>query len=223
MSDSGSGKISELKTKFVEEIRLSGAISDAMKTRKGRRVFKKDSSEKEKKKEQERRRDEFREELRLKLREYASQYTAEVKDEAHIENIRNLAEHFTKNYKDILEGEELVFGVAQKALNVYLKSLWCAGENIIPPHCPFDSDILDLIKPKLPRKRKSVVSKNPEPANFKHGWTDASEADYRTWVTLAKAKAGQQSLPEWELAEWQTAQDRERTRIVERIAARKKT
>ena len=156
MNDEKSEKLDGLKTKFIEEIHLASAMSDAMKTRKGRRVFKKSLSDKEKTKEQERRREEFKEELRSKLREYATQYTVKVEDEPHIENIRNLAAYFTKNYNDILEGGELVFGVAQKALNVYLKGRWCTGEGTIPPHCPFDSDILDLIKPKLPRKRKST-------------------------------------------------------------------
>jgi hypothetical protein len=198
-------EIEGLKTKFIEETRIANAISDATKTRRGRPVFKKGQG-------QEQRREEFRYELSSKLREYAKAYTVEVKDDAHITTIRSLMEHMTVNYKDILFDDELAFGVAQKVLNVYLKSLWCADGATLPPHCPFDDNILRKIRP---RKRRG------QPYTFSHRWTYANESEYREWVVLAKGNAGEQSLPAWELEEWQAAQDQEQARIAERAAKRK--
>jgi hypothetical protein len=121
-------EVEKLKRNFVEELRLSSAISDALKTRGGRRVFRKIVSDKEteegkkERREQGQRIDEFREDLHAKLRGYAEAYTVEVVHEAHIKNIRDLAGDLTEKYKDILYDKELTFGVAQKALNVYLKA-----------------------------------------------------------------------------------------------------
>jgi hypothetical protein len=36
-------------------------------------------------------------------------------------------------------------GLAQKALNLYLKYLWCLGEIHEPPHCPLDSIVLGQV------------------------------------------------------------------------------
>jgi hypothetical protein len=36
-------------------------------------------------------------------------------------------------------------GTAQKALNLYLKYLWCLGEIKTPPHCPFDRGIIQML------------------------------------------------------------------------------
>lgn len=198
-------EIAGLKTKFIEENRIANAISDATKTRRGRPVFKKEKG-------QEHRREEFRYELSSKLREYGKAYTVEAKDEAHITTIRYLMEYVTVNYKDILFDDELAFGVAQKVLNVYLKTLWCANGTTLPPHCPFDDNILKKIRPR---------KKRGQPYTFNPRWTYANESEYREWVALAKVKAGEQSLSAWELEEWQAAQDQEQARIAERATKRK--
>jgi hypothetical protein len=204
------GEVEELKTKFIEETRVANAISDATKVRRGRRIFEKASTD-EQETRQKLRREEFALELGSMLRRYSKGYTVEVKDEPHIENIRELRKYLNDNYEDILNNHDLTFGVAQKALNVYLKYLWCVDGKTLPPHCPFDREILDAIRPRKIRK---------QPYTFEDRWTYANENQYREWVALAREKAGQKSLSAWELEVWQAAQERAREEIVHRIAAR---
>lgn len=112
-------------------------------------------------------------------------------DEAHIRRIRELASGLTKAHAAVLYGEEFVFGVAAKAVNVYLKHLWC-GEpslDIRPTHCPFDNNIIDALNPQGCERR----------------WTYGGEKDYREWVRLAYLAAtaeGYSRLSEWELEKW---------------------
>jgi hypothetical protein len=201
-----------LKNKFIEETRVANAIADTN-ARSGRRVFEKTSNKAEKKA-QEIRREEFALELGLKLREFASRYTVQVEDKTHIENICELAKFLNDSYKDILHDGEVSFGFAQKALNVYLKYLWCSDGRTIPPHCPFDSIILDKIKPR--KKRKQPREK------FQARWTHGTKDDYRDWVARARSKLrDSETLPEWELRVWQVAQDKERQKIAARVAAKK--
>jgi hypothetical protein len=81
-----------LKQDFLEEVRISSAISDALKVRGGHHVYKEVSKEEtpEGKKERRKhslRREEFREELRSKLQHYAETYKQPVDSEQHITNI----------------------------------------------------------------------------------------------------------------------------------------
>jgi hypothetical protein len=201
-----------LKNKFIEQTRVSNAIADTN-TRSGRRVFKETVS-KEEEKAQELSREEFALELGLKLRELASRYTVKVEDEPHIANIRELVTYLNDNYEDILHERKVSFGFAQKALNVYLKYLWCTDGKTIPPHCPFDSIILDGIKP---RKKRNQPQKN-----FENRWTYGTEDHYRDWLARAKGNLGEnETLPEWELRVWQAAQDKETAKIITRVKNRK--
>lgn len=204
------GGVEELKAKFIEETRVANAISDATKIRRGRRIFEKTSTNEQEAK-QKLKREEFALELGSMLRRYAKGYTVEVKDEPHVANIRDLRKYLNDNYEDILYGRELTFGVAQKALNVYLKYLWCVDGTTIPPHCPFDNIVLKEIRPRKIRK---------QPYTFEDRWTYANENQYCEWVALARDKAGQKSLSAWELEVWQAAQERAREQIAQRIAAR---
>src|SRR5208282_1517190 len=84
-------------------------------------------------------------------------------------------------------------GRAQKALNLFLKYLWCIGEICEPPHCPFDSVIIA----KLP--------KGTCPS-----WTKLDRiGDYRNLVEAAKKfvaetkdPADDSSLATWELRKY---------------------
>ncbi len=71
--------------------------------------------------------------LRLILRDLATRYSVLVGDEAHIKNIEELATRAGKDYPKFLNGDHLRFGIAQKALNLYLKYLWCADRLPRPP------------------------------------------------------------------------------------------
>lgn len=125
----------------------------------------------------------FRDELRTVLLELAGQYSETVTEKQHVENISLLADRASGRCGICLEGERLRFGIAQKALNLYLKYLWCAGRIPMPPHCPFDS---------------IVISKLPSAV-----WTPWTRIEnvavYLALVSAAKAVAGTVPLAEWEL------------------------
>ena len=59
-----------------------------------------------------------------------------------------MGDRLGKDHGDVLNGGKLFFGVAQKALNIYLKYLWCSNFDVRPPHCPFDYDIISRLNPK---------------------------------------------------------------------------
>ena len=142
----------------------------------------------------------FRSTLKSELRNLAKGYSSrDLEDEPHIQNIRDLASRLKQSYAEVLNEDELRFGIAQKAVNMYLKYLWCANLDIRPPHCPFDYGIIAALKLN---------------ANFEHKWTFAHEDDYREWVRLAKVAAeargfkGFRALSEWELWQWAEIQSR---------------
>jgi hypothetical protein len=114
-------------------------------------------------------------------------YSTNVTEEQHIQNIRDLTVHIIERCRLFLEGGTIRFGVTQKALNSYLKYLWCDGQIPEPPHCPFDAIIIEKL--------------DDIPEEFLH-WTRGDETAYRCWVSAARKKAGRQTLSEWELYAW---------------------
>ena len=84
----------------------------------------------------------FRSELRRKLEEIASAYRKPTAEDIHLKNICSLADRFTNSHAKTLKGGRFRIGTAQKALNLYLKYLWCLGTIPEPPHCPFDFQII---------------------------------------------------------------------------------
>ena len=134
----------------------------------------------------EKRKDQFRDALRGKLDEIASEYASPVEEKKHITNIVNLADNLTPRFSDCLREGRFRIGIAQKALNLYLKYLWCIGLISLPPHCPFDS---------------IVISHIPECSNL--NWTSIDNiADYQRLVTAAHKIAESKTLSEWELETW---------------------
>lgn len=133
----------------------------------------------------EKRRKELGAELRRLLRKCATAYQSDVSDEIHNKNIRKLADKLSQDFKDVLKDKRFRIGVAQKAVNLYLKYLWCMGRIRPPPHCPFDSEVL----------RKARVCGL---------WTRANMEDYRLWVEKARSVAAgtNSTLSEWELRLW---------------------
>ena len=132
----------------------------------------------------------MREDMQKYLMDIAQEYRNNVGDEKHIENIKAFANEISKNHSSILKNKRFRIGVAQKALNVYLKYLWCQGKIKEPPHCPFDGGIIN----------KLSLGKE-----FSRAWTQTDEInDYRAWVKVAKevAKRENLSLAEWELIVW---------------------
>ena len=128
----------------------------------------------------------FRISLREKLSEIGDKYISTTPEEEHLSNINKIADDLTSNFSHCLENGRFRIGIAQKALNLYLKYLWCVGLIPMPPHCPFDSIIIGHL---------------PE---CKHlNWTaNDSIDDYQKLVNAARKKADGKPIAEWELEIW---------------------
>ena len=133
--------------------------------------------------------------LRKKLNEVANRYKHPVanrykypvSDAEHEANIREVADAVTSKFADYLVGRRFRIGIAQKALNLYLKYLWCAKKIPMPPHCPFD---------------RLIVSKLPKGEQL--NWTQIQTIKrYKRLVRAARKKADGLSLAEWELESWE--------------------
>lgn len=131
--------------------------------------------------------------LTTELRKYYDQYAAEqIPHAIHVENIVALANTVTQACSPILHQGRFRTGIAQKALNLYLKYLWCLDLIPEPPHCPFDSEIIK----RLPAPANQLI------------WTNFDRVeDYLTLVSAARRVAGTQSLAEWELSTWHPQSD----------------
>lgn len=150
--------VSEQKRAFLEYPLLVNALKASLGSQfdKARPVFKK-AKDAEEENEFTQKRTKFREMLTSELRELAKGYSSrDVGSERHVQTIRDLSKRMTESHSDILNGDTFLFGVAQKALNIHLKYLWCANLDVRPPHCPFDNDIISVLKPT---------------SAFEHRWT----------------------------------------------------
>jgi len=125
----------------------------------------------------------FRHDIRFQLRRIADEYKTEVAEERHIANIEKLSDQISQTHSNILTQGRFRIGSAQKAINLYLKYLWCLEKIPTPPHCPFDAIVLGYV-PNCKTVR----------------WTQLdSLSEYREIVRLAKIAAEGKSLSEWEL------------------------
>lgn len=128
----------------------------------------------------------FRNALREKLRNIGDKYISPMSEEDHLSNIKKIADDLTLNFSHCLENERFRIGIAQKALNLYLKYLWCIGLIPTPPHCTFDSIIIGHL-----------------PDNKDLNWTTIdSIGDYQKLVDAARKKADGKPIAEWELEIW---------------------
>ena len=130
----------------------------------------------------------FQKALRRVLESYGKSYTAPVAEDRHLEHINGLVETLSRGYPGLLESGRLKFGHAQKALNLYLKYLWCLDRISEPPHCPIDSIILRKV-----------------PGFTDVRWTQLTTAkEYMRIITAAKVQASAKklSLAQWELQEY---------------------
>ena len=127
--------------------------------------------------------EQFRKKLKGQLDKFGKKYEqCSVDEEEHVENIRSLADTMSNEHDSILKGKRFRIGSAQKALNLYLKYLWCLGKIDIPPHCPIDGVIL---RDKLKCDDK---------------WTDLDCIErYRHIIKKTKEMAGSFPLARWEL------------------------
>ncbi len=128
----------------------------------------------------------FRDSLYMELLKYEKRYLKRVSEADHIKNIIDLSKTLSKKFSHCLKGGCFRIGIAQKALNLYLKYLWCIGIIEEPPHCPFDYNII-----------KNIPGYNGD------SWTSLNCInDYKQLVSEAKKVAGEKTLSMWELSLW---------------------
>jgi hypothetical protein len=128
----------------------------------------------------------FRIALRDKLDIISRRYESAVTEDEHLSRIKELSDNLTSQFSDCLRNAQFRIGIAQKALNLYLKYLWCVDLIETPPHCPFDSIVIDHL---------------PECRDL--NWTSIdSIADYERLVLAARKVADNSSLTEWEFGTW---------------------
>jgi len=137
----------------------------------------------------------LREKLASLLRNLARQHSTAVSSKQHKLNIAAIADDLTRafNGSGLLRADRFRIGIAQKALNLYLKYLWCLDKITTPPHCPFDDGIIEKL-PLSEQQKKDLQ------------WTALDSLDgYQTLVDagLEKIKVTKHaSLSEWELEAW---------------------
>jgi hypothetical protein len=89
---------------------------------------------------------------------------------------------------EILDGNRLRFGNAQKFVNLYLKCMWTCGYIKIPPHFPVDRIILSILCP-----------------GKKIRWTKMNRDTYLEIINEAEEKCvedGYETIAEWEASKY---------------------
>jgi hypothetical protein len=96
-----------------------------------------------------------------------------------------LSKELTERFGQYLCGNKFRIGIAQKAINLYLKFLWCMKEIPTPPHCTIDGRIISTL-------------------GLTDAWTKLdSIQEYKQIIEKCKEQAGKnRSAAEWELETW---------------------
>lgn len=134
--------------------------------------------------------------LRADLEKYLCslerQFQRTVTFQEHFKYIDSLANDLSRTHARFLKERRFRVGVAQKALNIYLKLIWCYGWIPEPPHCPIDSVVLAEI------------------GDTKTKWTkirsiDAYRAAIEAICVYVRQQADGKSIAQWELEVWTTS------------------
>jgi hypothetical protein len=177
--------MSDPQWKFLEEVFLSNSISAALGHSS---TYKKQNlTEQERRK----RSEILGEALKHDLCEVVAKHYSSrpVNPKHHAQHIGAIARHLSRKHTALLDNGRFRFGTAQKALNLYLKFLWCADRIPMPPDCPVDAKVLG----KLPLSSPLKAIK----------WTQIKDkATYCNLVSMARIVAGNEPLAEWELRVW---------------------
>lgn len=131
--------------------------------------------------------DNFIVEFNKKLTSLESTYSVAISEEVHIRNIELFRSELSAQFPRVLNNESMRFGIAQKAVNLYLKFLWVLGYIPEPPHCPIDRIILQNV---------GIKDKN---------WTHLDKKeDYMEMIEKIRfvAKETGLTIAEWELKFW---------------------
>lgn len=127
-----------------------------------------------------------RDEVKQRLLLLEPRYRERVDDAEHVANIGSLAAVVTHEHAANLQNGVFRIGPAQKALNLYLKYLWCLQKIVEPPHCPVDAIVLRAAGVK------DVA------------WTQIATLEaYLDCIKALRRKAQPRSLAAWELEMWQ--------------------
>jgi len=136
----------------------------------------------------------FRNALREKLDEVSILYKSGVTEEEHLLNIEDISNVLTSQFHHCLRNGRFRIGIAQKALNLYLKYLWCVNLISKPPHCPFDSIVIKYL---------------PNCSDL--SWTSIDTIEeYLRLVQDAQREAKGMSISKWELKVWTNSVQTER-------------
>ena len=129
---------------------------------------------------------ELRNDLKVELRSLSASYLLGGVSEAdHEANIQHLSNVLSAKHGAMLTDGRFKIGTSQKALNLYLKFLWCLDRLPDEPvHCPVDRIILTRVL-------------------IYGAWTQLDDIQsYREWISRIRAAVEPQSLSTWELGAW---------------------
>lgn len=174
------------KQKFVLEQALISTIGATVKLRQ-RQFYKSKTELRLSKSDYESKKKSFRNEFGVVLLRAANNLKdihADQREAKLIEQIEWVLTGLNKIKGDLLVDEQPTFGIAQKAMNLTLKYLWCLDLMEEPPHCPVDSQVLKSVK--LAGKVWSLMNKS----------------DYESAIQEVKKAAGKKSISTWELDKW---------------------
>lgn len=130
----------------------------------------------------------FRRAFAAEIRDQIEQYHQNTLEEVHVQIVDTISRRLSESHGYILRENRLRIGTVQKALNLYLKILWCIDSDWpTPPHCPIDR----------------IILRN---AGIRENWTELdSICQYNDWVSKLRAHSlskGFDSLASWELITW---------------------
>lgn len=166
----------KIKKNFILKIALSNTRSSAFQRA---NVYKKNIDEEEKAL--------FVQEFKSKLRKLEEVYSKEVTEAKHLEFIQKFANQISSEFPHVLNRKKMKFGVAQKAVNLYLKFLWCLGYiQTQPLHCPIDRIVLTAV-------------------GINANWTELDSVnEYQHMIKKIReeAKRKNKTIAEWELSLW---------------------
>ena len=158
-----------------EEDALKWAINAAVRVRRNK-VYKNDEDYEKR----EKFRDRWKELLLREAEGYRKPAQA-ITDEQHCAAISRIADELSREFRELLDGERLRFGISQKAFNIFLKYLWKLGKAGTPPHCPIDYVVLSAV-------------------GIDASWTQCdSDEQYMCWIYEIRKRL---TLAEWENEVW---------------------
>ena len=129
------------------------------------------------------------------LRKLNTIYKNSIPEERHIKRIVEFAKKVSDQFPDVLDKRRLRIGISQKLINLYLKYLWTLGWIEEPPHCPFDSIIINELRRRSGKQVRASIGQ------IRFTQMDSAE-EYRKLVEAAKFVAereGYNSIAAWEL------------------------